>query len=152
MRTMAEKLEIGVCCVCNIVRSKLWLRSYKLNCCHFLNKAMKENGSQNLWIKKVLFIDEPFHNSWNHRQMFKKKQKKSAAAKIITRSHFIGRNVKINATNSFATYWIIRRRLIYTAAELGSGTVFWLLGMFGHQTRHISTQWTTWCSSFQSRK
>lgn len=38
MRKMAKELRISVR---NIIRSKLRLRSYKLNCCHFLNEAMK---------------------------------------------------------------------------------------------------------------
>ena len=135
MRKMAKELGISEGSVRNIVKMKLRLRSYKINRTHFLNETMKEKrlakarkmirllaGAR---LSKVLFTDEkiftvePFHNRQNRRQLLKKGQQKTAAAKTIGRSHFpasvmvwagicstgktplifIERNVKINAAS-----------------------------------------------------
>lgn len=133
MNKMATELGISRERVQNIVSRKLGLRSYKIAHVHFLNEAMKTKRLQkcrrmrqlvgNGRLSKVLFTDEkiftiePLHNRQNRRQLLKKGQQKTEAAKTIGHSHFsasvmvwagicstgktplvfIPRNVKINA-------------------------------------------------------
>lgn len=78
-----------------------------------------------LFTDEKIFITEPFHSRQNRRQLLNKGQKRTTAAKIITRSHFpasvmawagicatgktlvfIDRNVKINASNY--QQWVLR--------------------------------------------
>lgn len=135
MRKMAKELGVDEKSIRHIVRRKLGLRSYKIARVHFLNDTMKarrlEKSRRMLRLlggarlSKVLFTDEkiftiePLHNRQNRRQLLKKGQQKTTAAKTIGRSHFpasvmvwagicatgktplvfIERNVKINAAS-----------------------------------------------------
>lgn len=133
MRKMAQELGMKRETVRVIVRKKLGLRSYKISRAHFLSDAAKAKRLQKCRpmlrlvaggrLNKVLFTDEkiftisPAHNRQNYRQLLRKGQQKTAAAKIAERRHFpasvmvwagicatgktplvfIDRNVKINA-------------------------------------------------------
>lgn len=133
MRKMSRDLGIDEKSVRIITKDKLNLRSYKINKCHYLKDAMKENRlakcrkMQRLVagcrLNSVIFTDEkiftiePSHNRQNARQLLKKGQQKTMAAKIINRRLFpssimvwagicasgktpllfIDRNIKINA-------------------------------------------------------
>lgn len=135
MRKMALELGISRESVRSIVNEKLGLRSYKIDRGQFISNATKLKRLQKSRrmlrlvaggrLEKVLFTDEkiftvePLHNRQNHCQLLKKGQKKTTAAKIVSRSHFpasvmvwggicetgktplifIERNVKINAVS-----------------------------------------------------
>lgn len=135
MRKMAKELGVDEKSIRHIVRRKLRLRSYKIARVHFLNEAMKAKRLQKCRrmrrlvgggrLSKVLFTDEkiftvePLHNRQNRRQLLRKGQQKTAAAKTIGCSHFpasvmvwagicatgktplvfIERNIKINAAS-----------------------------------------------------
>lgn len=126
MRKMAEELGMNRESVRNIVKRKLKLRSYKLTRIHFLNDAMKLKSLEKslhmrrlvagghlqtvLFMNEKIFTVKPLHNCQNHRQLLKKGQQKTTAAKTIGRSYFPAsvmvwagicatRNVKINVSS-----------------------------------------------------
>jgi len=136
MRKMAKELGISQGSVWNIVTKKLRLCSYNINRVHFLNETMKAKQQKKscrmlcllagarmskvfFTDEKIIFTIEPLHNRQNCRQLLKKGQQKSAAAKTISRVQFsssvivwagicatgktplifIDRNFKINAAS-----------------------------------------------------
>ncbi|VDP05368.1 unnamed protein product [Heligmosomoides polygyrus] len=104
MNKMATDLGISRERVQHIARRKLGLRSYKVARIHFLNDAMKAERLRKCRrmrqlvgdgrLSKVLFTDEkiftvqPVHNHQNRRQLLKKGQQKTSAARTISRRHF----------------------------------------------------------------
>jgi len=133
MRKMSRDFGIDEKTIRTIVKKKLKLRSYKVTQHHFLNDAMKASRLAKCCkmqclvagdlLNRVVFTDEkiftvePILNRQNHRQLLKKGQQNTNAAKFVTRRHFpasvmvwagicatgktpivfIDRNVKINA-------------------------------------------------------
>ena len=101
MRKMAQELQISEGSVRNIVKSKLGLRSYKINKAHMLDERMKQQRLRKCRLMKrmvaagrlnlVLFTDEKIftvqriHNSQNHRLLLKNK---SLASRLVQRSLF----------------------------------------------------------------
>ena len=101
MRKMAQELQISEGSVRNIVKSKLGLRSYKINKAHMLDECMKQQRLRKCRLMKrmvaagrlnlVLFTDEKIftvqriHNSQNHRLLLKNK---SLASRLVQKSLF----------------------------------------------------------------
>jgi hypothetical protein len=101
MRKLASELGLSEGSVRNIVKSKLGLRSYRINKAHFLDDRMKaqrlqkcrvmKRRSAGLRLQRVLFTDEKIftierhHNSQNHRQLL---HRRGLAARLIERSHY----------------------------------------------------------------
>jgi len=101
MRKLASELGLSEGSVRNIVKSKLGLRSYRINKAHFLDDRMKaqrlqkcrvmKRRSAGLRLQRVLFTDEKIftierhHNCQNHRQLL---HRKGLAARLIERSHY----------------------------------------------------------------
>ncbi|XP_054720735.1 uncharacterized protein LOC129230362 [Uloborus diversus] len=125
---MAKELEISEKSVRTIVKNKLGLFSYKINRFHFFNDTMKQKRlikarrmlrlTAGARLSKVLFTDEkiftiqPTHNRQNPRQLLKKGQKKTAAAKNIGHSHFSG------PVMVWAAFVPLGRRRLFSLTEM----------------------------------
>ncbi|XP_054719190.1 uncharacterized protein LOC129228534 [Uloborus diversus] len=165
MRKIAKELEVSEKSVRTIVKNKLGLRSYKINRLHFLNDTMKQKRlikarrmlrlTAGARLSKVFFTDEkiftiePTHNRQNHRQLLKKVQKKTAAAKIIGHSHFAASIMVwagICATGATPLVFIDRKvkinAAIYQQRVLCDVLRPWATEHFGQDTFTLQQDWT----------